>query len=203
MYKYIKNKFYTDGFDVYKCYQSNVYHAILVCIQDNQGNENEKAYKVKHDSLTNDECFKQGVSLYCWDTFHKDMVIDDEPHPKLKRCHPEVDKYLFKIDSEFRGDLIYQEFSESYDNDVLNVKLNDDEVVKLLEITWVPCSENGHRLMHAIVKDRMDDISIISTDEIKLPEPYLITNKIRKIVAENGGDLESVEGDANYMCIYG
>ena len=208
MNKYITNKLYDDGFDVYKCIDSNSYHAILVCIQDNQGNDNERAYKVEHESLTNRECFKQGVSIYCWYEFHRDMVTCDEPHPKLKLCDPKVDKYLFEKHNTLEDGEVYQSYSQSYENDVLYVRLKDGSHAKLLEITWVPCKIDGHKLEHAIIgvwdPRETDNVpKIIPTSEISFPEPFLITSKTRKIIAENNGDLESVEGDANFLCIYG
>jgi hypothetical protein len=100
----------------------------------------------------------------------------------------------------------YKEFSQTFPNRVTNVRLNNNEVVKLLEITWTPCDTNGHELQLAIV-EKYDGSKLpirqISVDEIKHPEPFLITERTREIIKENGGDIESVEGDANYLCIYG
>jgi hypothetical protein len=100
----------------------------------------------------------------------------------------------------------YQEYSQEFENGVTNVRLRDQSVVKLLEITWTPCDTNGHQLQLAMV-EKYDGSKLpirqISVDEIAHPTPFLITDRTREIINNDGGDLESVEGDANFLCIYG
>ena len=111
--------------------------------------------------------------------------------------------------------MIYREYSkeydswhEKYDNDVINVRLKSGINARLLEITWVTHEIEGHQLQLAIVgvwnKEKQERIPTqIQVSEIAFPTPYLITDKIREIVEQDGGDLESIEMDANYFCIYG
>ena len=100
----------------------------------------------------------------------------------------------------------YQEYSQEFKNKVTNVRLRDQSVVKLLEITWTPCDTNGHELQLAWVEnyDKSErPIRQICVSQIAHPTPFLITDRTREIINSDGGDLESVESDANFLCIYG
>lgn len=102
----------------------------------------------------------------------------------------------------------YDEWHQKYENCIVNVRLHNGTNARLLEVTWVPHETDGHQLQLAIIgvwdKEKQKRIPHqIQISEIAFPKPYLITDKTREIVTQNGGDIESIEIDANYFCIYG
>ena len=96
--------------------------------------------------------------------------------------------------------------SIKFSNNVTNIRLHqgnalngkpNPDTVRLLEVL-----HNKLEIIQCVVEDLQESrIFIVNAYEVKFPELILSTQESRKEIEENGGDLESLYSDANFLVI--
>jgi hypothetical protein len=87
-----------------------------------------------------------------------------------------------------------------YKNNLINVRLKNGEVMRLIEVI-----HNSLEIVQVVVQRIPEKcvkvMRLIEPNQIALPELILSTEESRKEISDNGGDLESLYHNANYLVI--